>query len=775
MSAKGIFASFLQAGFECSTHRLKNGRRLDLVASTAHDRFAREDYRALHTFGIRTVREGLRWHLIESVPGRYDFSTFQTILDAAQQTGTELITDLFHFGWPDHIDIFRPEFVSSFAEFSHAFARMLRRQGVAAPFIAPMNEMSFVAWGGGDVEYINPFQRGRGPELKRQLVRAAAAATAALWSELPDARMAAPEPVIHIAGNPDIPGDEQEAERYRCSQFEAWDMLSGRLHPELGGRPEYLDIIGVNYYDRNQWVHNGVTLLPGDAQYRPFHQILLEVWQRYGRPIFVSETGTENEARANWFAYICDEVRFAMERGVPMHGICLYPILNHPGWDDDRHCHNGLFDYAAADGSRELFLPLAGEIQKQTHKFEKDQVMVHDTACRRDEMDLICFSHLRWGFVFQRPQHLMSRFARQRRVYFIEEPVYEGEQATLRSQVCAQTGVRVATPVLPHSYYGGPVHDTVKGLVSAFLAAEQVDDFIAWYYTPMALDYCPDLRPVAAVYDCMDELAMFKNAPPELCERETELFRRADLVFTGGVSLFEAKRSQHPHVHAFPSSVDVPHFAQARSITECPEDMRGIPHPRIGYAGVIDERIDLDLIREVAELRPDWQIVMLGPVVKIAPDSLPRAANIHYLGMKAYQDLPAYFSGWDLAIMPFALNDATRFISPTKTPEYLAAGLPVVSTPIRDVVHSYGELGLARIAHNAAEFVDAADHAMTYCMGLKWRERADAFLQTLSWDKTWNAMNKLIERVIEGRQGSGVESEWVGNAHATNHPEAAHV
>ncbi len=231
--------------------------------------------------------------------------------------------------------------------------------------IAPVNEMSFFSWAAGDIGILNPFAHGRGEEMKMQLVRASLAAARAIRVELPDATMVAPEPVIHIAGDPSKPGDVASAEAYRLSMFEAWDMLSGRLHPELGGSVDGFDIIGINYYDRNQWWNYGPTLRLGDPAYRPFHHILKEVSDRYSKPLFISETGTEDDARPIWFAYIAGEVRKAISLGVPVHGLCLYPILNHPGWDDDRHCYNGLWDYADENGSRAIYQPLADEICKQ--------------------------------------------------------------------------------------------------------------------------------------------------------------------------------------------------------------------------------------------------------------------------------------------------------------------------------------------------------------------------------------------------------------------------
>jgi UDP-galactopyranose mutase len=379
--------------------------------------------------------------------------------------------------------------------------------------------------------------------------------------------------------------------------------------------------------------------------------------------------------------------------------------------------------------------------------------MITDLTAQRPE-DLVCFSHLRWGFVFQRPQHLMSRFAARRRVFFVEEAVREDHvEPGLRFHVCEKTKVNVVTPVIPASATPKEATKIMGWLVRELFRRKKIDDYFAWFYTPMALDYCGKLKPRAAVYDCMDELSLFRHAPPQLTENEKKLFGLCDLVFTGGISLYEAKRNQHDRVYPFPSSVDCAHFAQARTLRDSAADQKDLPRPRLGYAGVIDERIDLGLIREVAERRPDWQIVMIGPVVKIDPATLPRLENIHWLGMKDYSELPRYFAGWDVAMMPFAMNDSTRFISPTKTPEYLAAGLPVVSTPVRDVVRQYGDIGLVRIATGAGEFLAQAEQAMTFGMTMKWRERADAFLSTLSWDTTWESMNSLIEEVAAAKTG----------------------
>jgi UDP-galactopyranose mutase len=362
--------------------------------------------------------------------------------------------------------------------------------------------------------------------------------------------------------------------------------------------------------------------------------------------------------------------------------------------------------------------------------------------------DVLCFSHLRWNFVFQRPQHLLTRCARESaRVYFVEEPIID-PGGTPRLELSASHGVRVAVPHLPGGLTEQETIAALRRLVDGLIADEHIGEFVAWYYTPMALPFSDHLAPSAIVYDCMDELSGFKGAPPALRQQEAALMRRADLVLTGGQSLYEAKRNQHHNIHPFPSSVDVSHFAAARRATADPVDQAGIGRPRLGFFGVIDERMDIALLDAVAAARPDWQLVLVGPVVKIDPATLPRRTNIHYLGSKTYDELPRYLAGWDVALLPFAINEATRFISPTKTPEYLAAGKPVVSTPIRDVVRPYGQQGLVRIAADAPAFVAACEAALAEDATARIRQ-ADAFLRQTSWDGTWRRIRLLVDRLLE--------------------------
>lgn len=366
--------------------------------------------------------------------------------------------------------------------------------------------------------------------------------------------------------------------------------------------------------------------------------------------------------------------------------------------------------------------------------------------------DLVCFSHLRWNFVYQRPQHLLSRFAGSFRVFYVEEPIMDASSGA---------SLDVSTPsenlwiVVPHLVPGKGEEEQVliqKELLSKFFNDQKIISYIFWYYTPMALAVSDQFNPQVIVYDCMDELSAFKFAPQSLKDRENDLFTKADLVFTGGYSLYEAKKNKHADVHPFPSSIDFEHFSKARKYTVDPSDQAPIARPRIGYFGVLDERLDFGLLEAVARRKPEWNFVMVGPVIKIDPLGLPKLPNIHYLGMKPYNELPDYISGWDVAMMPFAHNESTRYISPTKTPEYLAAGKPVVSTPIIDVLRQYGRNGLVNIAGTVDEFVRVTALEIDNNDREEWLENVDELLSHNSWDKTWQRMMYLVTRKLNENQ-----------------------
>ncbi|MGI4976374.1 MAG: glycosyltransferase [Janthinobacterium lividum] len=369
---------------------------------------------------------------------------------------------------------------------------------------------------------------------------------------------------------------------------------------------------------------------------------------------------------------------------------------------------------------------------------------------------LLCLSHLRWDFVFQRPQHLLTRASAHYRVLFLEEPVHGGAEPPRMAVRATPEGVTVATPHLPGGLDEAASEQAQRALLDATLAGLGRAPDVLWFYSPMFMAVAGHLDAPVVVYDCMDELSLFRGAPSRLQRLESALFDRAGLVFCGGRSLHEAKRGRHPSVHLFPSSIDAAHFAPARATgahaLPDPAGQAALRRPRIGYFGVIDERIDLALVEPVARLRPDWEFVMLGPLAKLEPEALPQAPNLHWLGGRRYAELPAHLAHWDAGLMPFALNEATRFISPTKTPEFLAAGVPVVSTPVADVVRDWGGpdreggTALVRIAADAPGVVAALEATLAEPRA-PWLARVDARLALMSWDMTWAAMRAEIAAV----------------------------
>ena len=378
---------------------------------------------------------------------------------------------------------------------------------------------------------------------------------------------------------------------------------------------------------------------------------------------------------------------------------------------------------------------------------------------------LLCFSHLRWNFVFQRPQHLMSRFARDMTVVYWEEPVEIGAKETAFLKVREAEGypkVRVVVPHLPQGMKEDAREGALKRLLDAHIASIN-GPLVAWYYTPMMLPFSRHLEADVTVFDAMDELSKFKGASTHLLKLEQELLDKADIVFTGGSSLFEAKKDRHFNVHCFPSSVDRCHFAKARCGQFDPADQEELPKPRFGFYGVIDERFDIALLNQIAAMHPNWTFVMVGPVVKIADEDLPRRHNIHYLGGKTYEQLPAYLGGWDVALMPFAMNESTEFISPTKTPEYLAGGKPVVSTPVKDVVRHYGNLEGVQIASDAESFVAACEKSLELARKPEsgWLAEADLMLAASSWDTTQARIAGLVAELLGTRTETGTPAMLV--------------
>jgi hypothetical protein len=383
-----LFEGVFLGGFECSCLRLENGRRLDLLESTRHAELAERDYARLRRLGMTACRDGLSWPATERSPGQFDFRRAAQMIEAAGRQRVQVMWDLVHFGWPDDVDVFAPSFAARVARYARSFAEMYKEHTDAPAFVAAVNETSFLSWAGADVGVMNPFCSARGVELKVQLVRATIESIEAIRDVLPGARFIQPEPIIHIHAAPEHPKTWRRVEADNLLQYQAWDMLTGRIWPQLGGDPRYLDIIGVNYYPDNQFMLDGTTIYRDDPRYRPLSELLLAVHARYGRPMFVSETGTEGDDRAAWLRYVVAECMTAMQSGCELHGITLYPVLNHPGWVDDRRCPNGLWDYAEDHGERTIHQPLADEIACHTPLLTEERRRVLASRTRRTSGDV---------------------------------------------------------------------------------------------------------------------------------------------------------------------------------------------------------------------------------------------------------------------------------------------------------------------------------------------------------------------------------------------------
>ncbi|CDG84840.1 NAD(P)-binding protein [Janthinobacterium agaricidamnosum] len=751
-NAAAPFLSYWQAGYEGADHVTHAGLALDMNRTTGHlDRVA-EDYALLHQFGIRTVRESIGWRLAER-DGRFDFSSLRQRASIARDLGLQICWTFCHYGWPDDVDLFSPQFAPRFARFCRAAAEYLAPFSGAAPIYSPINEISFTSWGLSVHMFrcLNMDHEHPGHHGKRQLVRATIAGCDAIWQVHPQARILQCDPLIHVIAPPDNPAWDNSAHVWREAQFEAWDMLCGRIEPELGGAERYLDLIGLNYYHSNQWESGSNLRLwwhLGDARRLPLHVLQKEVFERYQRPLLLAETSHVGSGRGVWIREMAEQAALAMQHGTDLRGICIYPVIDRPDWEDPNFWHHsGLWDVGlgAPDGlQRNLSAPYAmGLRQAQSLTAHLCSLYAPSGRGGAGMRTIIVFSHLRWNFVYQRPQQLLSRLAQFYHVVFVEEPLFDEGPARLELSTPAPN-VTVCLPRTPVQAAG--FHDDqLAALQPLLLQITPALDPIVWFYTPMALPLLPGLHAGLVVYDCMDELSAFKNAPKQVLQRETALLARADLVFAGGPSLYEAKRTRHTNAHCFSSSVDVVHFEQALDRNNHHPAQQDIGRPRLGYYGVIDERFDASLIAALADAHSHWQIVVVGPVLKIDPASLPQRQNIHYLGQQPYQSLPHFLAGWDVCLLPFARNDATRFISPTKVLEYMAAQLPIVSTSIADVAAPYGHI--VRIADEAADFVRACEEALAMTPPQRAAMVADMalVLAATSWDRTARQMHALLE------------------------------
>jgi protoporphyrinogen oxidase/glycosyltransferase involved in cell wall biosynthesis len=591
--------------------------------------------------------------------------------------------------------------------------------------------------------------------------------------------------VVPPPGRPEL---QPQADEVAAYQWQAWDMLAGLAEPQLGGQPDLLDIVGVNHYHSGQWellTEKRLRWHEQDPRRKPPALLLRETWQRYHRPLVMAETSHVGAGRVAWLHDMATQVQRARADGVPVQGLCLYPVVDRPDWDTPGHWHHsGLWDvqlpapgtmegtpgafsraphteYAGALRWWQTRLPEPASRLPQSAG-QPDLTLSQGTAMPPSSVPgsalpaLVVFSHLRWGFVVQRPQHLLSRLTGHYRVLFVEEPLYcEGEPRMDRVPQGPDLEVLVPrTPVTAPGFHDDQL-SVLKPLLAEFLREQGVEDCLVWFYTPMALPLIAALKPRVVVYDCMDELSAFKSAPRQLRQRETALLKMASVVFTGGPALFEAKRSLHPNVHCLPSAVDVHHFAPQRLRHDSVEALEAqrlqsqvAPGPRLGFYGVIDERLDLELIAKLADAHPEWQIVMIGPVVKIDPATLPQRPNLYWRGMQSYALLPYLMAQWELCLMPFALNESTRFISPTKMLEYMAGEKPVVSTAVRDVEQPYGDV--VRIGRDHADFIAGCEEmlALTDVQRRLLMGRMQEALRNVSWDRSARTVLRCLRQAL---------------------------
>jgi len=773
----GAITSFWMGGFEGADHRNRHGDALDMARLTGHADSIEADFDACAELGLRGVRESIGWRLAEPAPGRYDFDRARAIARAARERGMQVLWTFMHYGTPADVSLHDDALIDRFAAFARAGARALAEAGEPAPVYNLINEIGYLSWAASASDSIHPYRgdassgsSASGYAIKRRLVRAVLAAIDAVREIDPRARFLHVEPLLHVAapvGRPDLAA---LAERIRGYQWQVWDLLEGRFEPDLGGRPDCLDLIGVNHYHDSQWEvpsEQRLSWSRRDPRRMPFAELLDEAWQRYRCPMLVAETGHIGKGRAAWLHEIAGEVLRARRAGVPIEGLCLYPVRDRPSWNDLTRWHDaGVFERTPAASRRpRLCEPLAQALRAWQPQ------LLSAASGRAYRPALIVFSHLRWNSAVQRPRQLLGRLAAQHPVVFIEEPLFtEGPPKLERRSVAPQVEVWV-----PHTNIAEPgLHASqlpaVRALLDAALGKTGIADAVVWFTTPMALPLVAEWRPRAIVYDCADDLSGMRNAPPQWPQwplwshHEAALMKAADLVLTRGPTLHAMRRGRHPNIHGVPNAVDARSYAPASLQHDGPlaaEACALLPAaagPRLGFFGVIDERFDLALLTALADApaarTQGWQLVMVGPVDGIDPAALPRRPNLHWLGMQDDALLPYLAHAWDLCLLPFITDESTRSLCPPQALEYFAAGKPVVSTPILDVAALYGDA--AHMAEGTATFIAACDAVLHEPQETRRARlaRMNTLVQSASWERSVDEVERLLSQVLESRRST---------------------
>ena len=740
MANAGPFLTYWQSGYEGADHINHDGLRLDMNNANGHQQRALEDYRLLKQFGIRTVRESIGWRLVEK-DGGFDFSVIEARVLAAKELGIQICWTLLHYGWPEDLDVYGDQFVPRFVRYCRAAAAFLKPFGGPAPVFSPVNEISFTSWGMsvGMFRHSNMAYEHARRDAKRQLVKAAIAGCDAIWDIIPGARMLHCDPLVHIIAHDNDPASHLDAEAMRESQFEAFDMLAGRRDPELGGAPRYLDLMGVNYYDTNQWeAATGHRLWwhLDDARRKPLFQMLVEVHERYGRPLLLAETGHVGSGRGIWIREVAEQAMMARHRGADIAGICLYPGIDRPDWANPDHWHHsGMWDVVAQpdDPQARVLAPAYAQGLRQA------QALTERFSDAAAMPTIVVLSHLRWHGANTRPRQILGNIARHYNIVYIEEPVAGA----------AIDYTEISHPAPQVTVYRR--HTSGTGELSWALAQPFVLDLvnenahpIVWLTTPMALPLATALDPSLVVYDAMTDPAASGNPAQHWPEREAAVLAAADLVFTGSPSLRDTKARHHRHVHYFANSVDTVHFEPALDRSNGHPLQAAIGGPRLGFYGTIDEHIDGKLIAAVADAHPEWQIVLVGPIAQGTEASLPQRANIHYPGPQTYQAWPQFLVGWDVCLMPYLTDSSQPPANPANVLEYMAAERPVVSTAIRDMGALYGDV--VAVARDRQAFIAACEAALASSQAEQdaLAHKMRALVRRTSWIAMTDEMHALI-------------------------------
>lgn len=766
--------SFWIGGFEGADHVNRNGATLDMVEASGHAQRFGEDYAAARALGILTVRESIGWRIAEPSAGPRHLERALAMATAARAHGIQVLWTLMHLGLPDDLSLDDDRLVARFVDFAREAAAALAPFHDDAPVYTPINEIGLTAWGaasgmfghGTPRDADTPRGEARIERVRRRLVEAALRAGAAIRRADPRARLMAVEPLVNVVAA--SRASQPLARRAHLGQWRVLDELLGRESRELGGHAGALDLIGFSHYATSQWEVPSQQRLRwdgSDPRRRPLSELLVDAQRRYRLPLLLAQTSHVGAQRAAWLNEVGAQAREALKRRVPLAGVCLYPLVDRPDWDDTAIWHrSGLWDVVddaprtLDDDGDDTGAPLrrvpVPDYQAALRAWQQHLPGPAAQEASQTRATIVAFSPVRWHGAYGRPQQLLGRLAGRFRIVYVEEPVSAAGPARL---VRSSAGplIDVVTPFTPLGEPG--FHDAqlpgLKPLLDG-LFQELAGDRVLWFGTAMALPLAASLRPRAVVYDCTEEPAnVEQRLPRQLRQRESALLRMAQLVLVGGPGLYEARRDDHSNLHCVPNGVDTQRFAPealddaGAAHEEAQRLMRYVDGQRLGYYGVIDERIDLELVEALADADVQWQIVMVGPV-RIDAARLPRRPNIHWLGLQPHAVLPHLLASWDLCLLPLARHAATRHLNPGQALEFLASGKPVVSTAIEDVRTLYGEV--VAVAEDHPRFIVACVRAL--CEGEIDRREREAATRALvngyAWSRSAERAATLIEQVL---------------------------